>query len=77
MQTRGTAFETKKAGLKRPASMDMHIKHFLKERPDGRLNDNEKRALANVLKRYAVQLQKSQQTEQASRLQAAAASLQN
>lgn len=39
------------------------------------LDDNEKRALANVLKRYAVQLKKNQQMEQASRLQEAAASL--
>ena len=39
------------------------------------LDDDEKRTLANVLKRYAAQLQKSQQTEQAARLLAAAASL--
>ena len=39
------------------------------------LDDDDKRTLANVLKRYAAQLQKSQQTEQAARLLAAAASL--
>lgn len=39
------------------------------------LDDDEKRTLANILKRYAAQLQKSRQTEQAARLLAAAASL--
>ena len=39
------------------------------------LDDDEQRTLANILKRYAAQLKKSQQTEQAARLLAAAASL--
>jgi tetratricopeptide (TPR) repeat protein len=41
----------------------------------GQLNEKEQASLVNVLRHYAVQLQKSQHTEQASRLQAAAASL--
>ena len=41
----------------------------------GRLNDKEQASLAAALQRYTAQLQKSQQTEQASRLQAAVASL--
>ena len=39
------------------------------------LNEKERASLVNILQRYATQLQKSQHTEQASRLQAAAASL--
>ena len=39
------------------------------------LNEKERASLVNILQRYAAQLQKSQHTEQASRLQAAAASL--
>ncbi|GMQ88301.1 MAG: hypothetical protein BMS9Abin08_1537 [Gammaproteobacteria bacterium] len=40
-----------------------------------RLNEKERASLINVLQHYSAQLQKSQQLEQASRLQAAAASL--
>ena len=39
------------------------------------LNEKERASLVSILQRYAAQLQKSQHTEQASRLQAAAASL--
>ncbi len=41
----------------------------------GRLNDKEQASLAAALQRYTAELQKSQQTEQASRLQAAVASI--